>query len=67
MQVIQNVELAEELAGEAEEEGRRRRGEVREAARLVDQAAQAMDVASTVTARALEVRNCSCRLSRSSD
>ena len=65
--MIQNVELAEEMAGEAEEEGRRRRGEVREAARLVDQAAQAMDEASTVTARALEVRNCSCILSRSSD
>lgn len=54
-QVMQNVNRAEELAGEAEREGERRREEVRQAAGRVEEAVVALEEASQLTTQALEV------------
>lgn len=47
---------AEDLVGEAEEEGERKRDEVNQAARNLEQAVKAIEEASGVIGQALEVR-----------
>ena len=54
---MQSVGRAEELAGEAEREGERRRGDVAQAAVTVGRAVLAMEEASQLTTQALQVCN----------
>ena len=61
--MIESVELAEELAGEAEEEGERRREDLRQAVNSVDEASLALAEVARLVDQALQVYMYICRCS----